>query len=154
MGLKGAQYYLQRLRGEAPLAVLAAHHPLAAGVDAVRLEAVPGDARAALVVAVDRLEAAARRVVVDGGAGEVPPAVLARHQAALAREEHVVLHHEARDLGAAGVGARHRVLLARVEVRLQLVQRAGPRAALVLKSKDIDVFITYHENVALINRSD
>ena len=66
----------------------------------------------------------------------------------------MVLHHEARDLGAAGVGARHGVLLARVEVRLQLVQRAGPRAALVLKSKDIDVLITYHENVALINRSD
>ena len=57
---------------------------------------------------------------------------LAGHEALLAGVEHVVLHHEAGDLGAAGVGARHGVLLARVEVRLQLVQRARPRAALVL----------------------
>ena len=67
---------------------------------------------------------------------EVPLAVLARHQPLDARVEHVVLHHEARDLGGAGVGARHGVLLARVEVRLQLVQRARPRAALVLQIKD------------------
>ena len=60
--------HLERLCCEAPLAVLAAHHPLAAGVDAVRLEAVAGDAGAALVVAVHRLEAAAGLVVVDGAA--------------------------------------------------------------------------------------
>ena len=45
----------------------------------------------------------------------------------------MVLHHEAGDLGAAGVGARHGVLLTRVQVRLELVKRARPRAALVLK---------------------
>ena len=60
--------HLERLCGEAPLAVLASHQPLAAGVDAVRLEAVAGDAGAALVVAVHRLEAAAGLVVVDGAA--------------------------------------------------------------------------------------
>ena len=58
---------------------------------------------------------------------------LAGHEALLAGVEHVVLHHEAGDLGAAGVGARHGVLLTRVQVRLELVQRARPRAALVLK---------------------
>ena len=60
--------HLERLCCEAPLAVLASHQPLAAGVDAVRLEAVAGDAGAALVVAVNRLEAAAGLVVVDGAA--------------------------------------------------------------------------------------
>ena len=72
----GQKFHLECLGGEAPLAVLAADHPLAAGVDAVRLQAVPGDARAALVVAVDGLEAAARLVVVDGAPGKVALAVL------------------------------------------------------------------------------
>ena len=74
--ITGKSSHLECLGCEAPLAVLASHHPLAAGVDAVRLQAVPGDARATLVVAVHGLEAAARLVVVDGAAGKVALAVL------------------------------------------------------------------------------
>lgn len=109
-------YYLQCVRGKAPLAVLAPDHPLAARVHPVRLEPVPLDARAALVVAVHRLKSAAQLMVVDGRARKVPLAVLAADEALLARVQHVVLHEEAGNLGAARVEAGDGVLLTGVEV--------------------------------------
>lgn len=124
---------LEGVRRETARAVRTADHPLGARVHLVGLEPVPLDLLAALVLAVDWLEAALHLVFLDGGASEVLLAVGAGDETFGARVQHVVFHHHAGDLGSALVEAADGVLLTRVEVTLQLVELATPLATLVLK---------------------
>ena len=81
------------------------------------------------------LEPAGRHVVFKGGARKVPLAVGALDQPLGAGVQHVVLHHHPGDPRPALVQALDRILLAHVQVSLELVQRAEPPASLVLFAK-------------------
>ena len=98
-------------------------------------KAISLNALAAFVLAVDGLEAARGHVVVDAGAGELALAEGARHEAFLARVQHVIFHHETRDFGAALIQTRDGVFLTHVQVAFEFVQLPTPFAAFILLSK-------------------
>ena len=129
---------LHGVGGEGLRAVLAGDEPLGAGVGLVCAKAVARDPAAALVLAVDGLEAAGGAVLLHGGPGELALAVGAGDGSAGARGQQVVLHHEAGDLGAAHAGtpgAGHGVALAGVQVGLELAQWTLPLASVTLQIK-------------------
>jgi len=83
-----------------------------------------GDFRAALGLAVDRLHRARPAVLLAGRlALHLAVAMLALDHALDARVPHVVVHQDPGDLSAAAVGARQRVVFARLQVSLRVSQR-------------------------------
>ena len=113
-------------------AVAAAHQPLGAVVGLVGTEVATLHLQPALVLAVQRLEPAAPHVSLKGVSGEVLAAELAACASLRAGVLEVVLHEHAGDLGAAAVAARRRVVLAHVQVGLQLPQLVAPLAAVLV----------------------
>lgn len=109
----------QRIGAELPAAVRTPAQPLGAVFGTVDGHATAHDTRSALGLAVHRLRAARSGVLLQPQSGELDVAKLADGTAQNAGEGQMIRHHDARNLRAALVRARDRIMLAGVQMGLK-----------------------------------